>query len=166
MIPDFFVLFPPTLCPTRIGFPAEAASATSVIEIDQRTDPSQSALGVRHEVPAAQAHRSLGAKLSTDPFCCQIQYYPTCDRLPHRATFVVPHDTGLDIFFESLSKRSYYSPSVAYQVDHVQVYPGYHSQSERPYRRFSRVYDDGFPTYRTYGFEERARQSGIRPESG
>src|SRR5215213_6361249 len=28
--PDFFVLFPPMLCPACIGFPEEAASATSV----------------------------------------------------------------------------------------------------------------------------------------
>jgi hypothetical protein len=81
-------------------------------------------------------------------------------------TFVVPHDTGLDIFFEGLSKRSYYSLSVAYQVDYVQGYPGYPPKSERPYRRFSGVYDDGFPTHRTYGFEERACQPSIRPERG
>src|SRR5687767_13759246 len=37
---------------------------------------------------------------------------------------------------------------------------------ERTYRRFSRVYDEGFPTYRTYGFEERPCQSSIRPERG
>src|SRR3712207_1885531 len=30
MKPDFFVLLPPILCPACIGFPEEAASATSV----------------------------------------------------------------------------------------------------------------------------------------
>src|SRR5215204_2569341 len=29
MVPDFFVLFPPMLCPACIGFPEEAAIATS-----------------------------------------------------------------------------------------------------------------------------------------
>src|SRR5215210_3253979 len=87
-------------------------------------------------------------------------------RLPHGATFVVPHDTGLDIFFEALSMGRYYSPSVAYQVDCVQVYPWCHPKGERTHRNLGTVYDDGFPTYRTDGLEERARQSSVRPERG
>jgi hypothetical protein len=70
IVPDFFVLFPPMLCPACIGFPEEAASATFVKSF-------QRSLGVRHEILVAQAHRSLRAKLSTNPLRCQVQDYPT-----------------------------------------------------------------------------------------
>ena len=86
---------------------------------------------------------------------------PTYDRIPHWAIFMITSYTGSAAFSKGPYFRSYYSSAVAYQVDHVQVYPGCHPKRERAYRRFGRVYDDGFPAHRTYGLEERTRQLSI-----
>ena len=91
---------------------------------------------------------------------------PMYDRLPHWAIFMVTSDTGSAVFSKGPYIRSYYSPSVAYQVDYVQIYPRCHPKSERTYRNFGTIYDDRFPTHRTYGLEERACQLSIRPERG
>ena len=136
------------------------------VKLDQGTDSFQRSLGIRHEILVAQAHRPLGAELIADPFRSQILDHPAYGRLPHRVTFVVPHDAGLEIFLKGLSKGRYHPPPVTYQVDYVQVYPGYHPEGERTDRRFARVYDDGFFAYRTYGSEKRERQSSVGPEPG
>src|SRR5215216_3906361 len=122
--------------------------------------------GVRHEVLVAQAHRPPGAQPGAHPLRRQVQDRPTHGCLPHGASFVVPHNAGLDVFLEGLSKRRYYSSAVAHQVDRVQVYAGHHREGERAHRRFGGVHDHGLAARRAYGLVERARQPGVRAEPG
>src|SRR5215203_2637530 len=89
---------------------------------------------------------------------------PTYDRLPHGAIFMATPDTDSAVFSIGLYFGSYYPSSVAHQVDNIQIYPRCHPKGERTYRNLGTVYDDGFSTHRTYGLEERACQSSIRPE--
>src|SRR5215218_6680219 len=61
------------------------------VEPDQGADPPKRGLGVRHEVLVAQAHRPPGAQPGAHPLRRQVQDRPTHGRLPHGASFVVPH---------------------------------------------------------------------------
>jgi len=81
-------------------------------------------------------------------------------------SYVVPSDSGPTVFSQGSNLGSYYPPSVAHQVERVQLYTGHHPEGERAYRNLGRVHDDGFGAHGANGLEERPRQRRVGAKRG